>query len=31
LREQVFDALNKAGIEMPFETLTINPLTIKKD
>jgi len=31
LREQAFDALNQAGIEMPFETLTINPLTIKKD
>jgi len=31
LREQVFNALNKAGVEMPFETLTITPLTINKE
>ncbi|MBC8318436.1 MAG: mechanosensitive ion channel [Desulfobulbaceae bacterium] len=30
LREQVYDALNNAGIEKPFETLTINPVTINK-
>jgi small conductance mechanosensitive channel len=28
LREQINDSLSKAGIEMPFETFTINPLTI---
>ena len=31
LREQVLEALNRAGVEMPFETLTINPLTIKNE
>jgi len=30
LREHVYGALNKAGIEVPFETFTINPLTINK-
>ena len=30
LREQVFDALNRAGIEMPFETLTVNPPAVNK-
>lgn len=29
LREKVFNALNAAGIEMPFETLQIRPLEIK--
>ncbi|MCB9420174.1 MAG: mechanosensitive ion channel family protein [Ardenticatenaceae bacterium] len=28
LREQVFNALNKAGVEMPFETLQIRPLQV---
>ena len=28
LREEVFNALNEAGIEMPFETLSITPIQI---
>ena len=30
LREQVYNTLNRKGIEMPFETITINPLTINE-
>ncbi|KPK21136.1 MAG: mechanosensitive ion channel protein MscS [Nitrospira bacterium SG8_3] len=29
LREKVFNALNKAGINMPFETIEITPLNVK--
>jgi small conductance mechanosensitive channel len=29
LREKVFNVLNKAGIDMPFETIEITPLDIK--
>jgi small conductance mechanosensitive channel len=29
LREKVFNALNKAGIDMPFETIGITPLDVK--
>jgi len=29
LREEAFSALNQAGVEMPFETLSINPVEIK--
>ena len=28
LRESVFDALNQAGVDMPFETLRIEPITV---
>jgi small conductance mechanosensitive channel len=28
LREEVFNTLNEAGIEMPFETLSITPIQI---
>jgi len=28
LREEVFNALNAAGIEMPFETLSITPVQV---
>ena len=28
LREEVFNALNEAGIEMPFETLSISPIRV---
>lgn len=28
LREAVFNALNRAGIDMPFETLRIEPITV---
>lgn len=29
LREEAFNELKKAGVEMPFETLSINPLEVK--
>jgi len=29
LRESVFNAFNKAGIEMPFETIQLNPLQVE--
>ena len=29
LREKIFTALNEAGIEMPFETIAITPVTVK--
>jgi small conductance mechanosensitive channel len=28
LREKVFNAFNKAGIEMPFETIQLNPMQV---
>jgi len=31
LREQVFKALNAAGIEMPFETISLTPLNVNMD
>ena len=31
LREQAYNALNQAGIEMPFETIQLAPLQIKND
>jgi small conductance mechanosensitive channel len=31
LREKVFDALNQAGVEMPFETLQLRPLRVELD
>ena len=31
LREQAFNALNQAGIEMPFETIQLAPLQIKNN
>ena len=31
LREEAFNALNQAKVEMPFETLSINPVEIKSD
>lgn len=30
LRERVFDRLNRAGIEMPFETLQLQPLEVRQ-
>jgi small conductance mechanosensitive channel len=29
LREQVFNALNAAAVEMPFETIQLQPLNVK--
>ena len=31
LREQAFNALNQAGIEMPFEIIQLAPLEIKNN
>jgi small conductance mechanosensitive channel len=31
LREQIFNALNEAGIEMPMETLQLAPVTVQLD
>lgn len=31
LREQAFNALNQAGIEMPFETIQLAPLQIQNN
>ena len=31
LRERVFDALNQAGVEMPFETVQLTPLRVEVD
>lgn len=31
LREAMFEALNAAGIEMPFETLELRPVEIRND
>ena len=28
LREKVFNTFNKAGIEMPFETIQLNPMQV---
>jgi len=29
LREKIFNSLNAAGVEMPFETLQITPLKVR--
>jgi small conductance mechanosensitive channel len=31
LREQVFEALTAAGVEMPFETLQLSPVTVRSE
>jgi small conductance mechanosensitive channel len=31
LRERVFEALNRAGIEMPFETIQLQPVRVERE